>query len=297
MIDKFFKTFIVVVEEGSFAKASEKLFISTTAIMKEMNSLEKDLDIKLLNRSNNGITLTSAGKIIYERGKKLLEEEIDIKNAAKLEDNRYKTTFCVGTSLLNPAKPFLDLWYKYNDEFKDYKLHLVPFNDDNNTVDNEISLLGIKFDFLIGVCDSNSWLDKCNFLKLGEFKKMIAVSRNNSLSKKELLTLDDLKGHTLMMIKEGDSKVNDNIRYYLNKYYPDILIEDTKTHYDMSTFNECAESDKLLLNIECWSDVHPGIVTIPVKWDFNIPYGIMYSKNSEDDVIKFIEILKKNLSY
>lgn len=296
MIDQFFKTFIVVVKEGSFTKASEKLYLSTTAIMKQMNSLETNLNVKLLNRTKNGISLTAAGKIIYERGQKLIEEADEILKDAIVEESRYHTTFCVGTSLLNPAKPFLDLWYQYNDEFKNYKLHLVPFQDDHENIDNEIDLLGVKYDFLIGVCDSTTWLNKCNFLKLGNYKKMIAVSRNNPLAKKEILTPDDLNNKTLMMVKEGDSKINDDLRHDLLKKCSNLHIQDTDVHYDMSVYNECAESDKLLLNIECWQDVHPGIVSIPVAWDYTIPYGILYAKNSEDDILHFIDILKNNLN-
>ena len=86
-------------------------------------------------------------------------------------------TFCVGTSLLNPAKPFMDLWYRVNKDFPEYKLHLVPFEDNHDGILSEIEQLGKKFDFLIGVCDSRTWLSRCNFLPLGRYKKMVAVSR------------------------------------------------------------------------------------------------------------------------
>lgn len=40
-----------------------------------------------------------------------------------------------------------------------------------------ISSLGDKIDFLIGVCDSKSWLSHCKFAPLGRYRKMAAVSR------------------------------------------------------------------------------------------------------------------------
>ena len=83
----------------------------------------------------------------------------------------------MGTSLLNPAKPFMDLWYRVNRYFPDYKLHLVPFEDDHEGIITELSRLGEKFDFLIGVCDSRTWLSHCTLLPLGRYRKMIAVSR------------------------------------------------------------------------------------------------------------------------
>lgn len=61
MINPLLRTFLTVADCGSFTKASEKLFISATAIMKQMNTLEAHLQLQLIQRSPNGITLTSAG--------------------------------------------------------------------------------------------------------------------------------------------------------------------------------------------------------------------------------------------
>lgn len=46
------------------------------------------------------------------------------------------TTFCVGTSPLNPANPFMDIWYRVNRRFPDYRLHpepeSIPVNRDHS---------------------------------------------------------------------------------------------------------------------------------------------------------------------
>ena len=116
-----------------------------------------------------------------------------MRNAAT---HKHDTTFCDGTSLLNPAKPFMDLWYKVNKSFPEYKLHLVPFEDNHEGILSEIEKLGEKFDFLIGVCDSKAWLSLCSFLPLGRYKKMIAVSREHPLAAKSRIDIEDLYGET-----------------------------------------------------------------------------------------------------
>ena len=85
----------------------------------------------------------------------------------------------------NPAKPFMDLWYRVNEDFPGYKLHLVPFDDDHKGILSEISQLGEKFDVLIGVCDSKIWLNKCHMLPLGRYKKMCAVSKGNTVLRRK----------------------------------------------------------------------------------------------------------------
>lgn len=295
MYNPLLNTFLEAVYCGSFTKAAEKLFISPTAVMKQINNLEEHLSVKLIERTPSGIRLTSAGKVIYRDAKFMIDYSQKSVAEAKAAADRYDATFCVGTSLLNPAKPFMDLWYKLNHDFPSYKLHLVPFEDNHEGILSEIKSLGEKFDFLIGVCDSKAWLSLCNFLPLGRYKKMIAVSREHRLANKKTVELYDLEGETLMMVKKGDSGVNDFIRNDLEINYPKIKIEDTPYFYDMSVFNRCAETGNVLLTIECWQDVHPGLVSIPVNWDYSIPYGLLYSLDADEDVIKLVDKVKETL--
>lgn len=293
MINPLLRTFLTVADCGSFTKASEKLFISATAIMKQMNTLEAHLQLQLIQRSPNGITLTSAGEIIYRYTQEMQEMAQKALVEAKTAEQSNHATFCIGTSLLNPAKPFIDLWYQVNKDFPNYKLHLVPFEDNHEGIVSEIEKLGHKFDFLIGVCDSKLWLSKCQFTPLGRYKKMVAVSKDHPLAKHKKLQISDLYGQTLMMVKQGDSGVNDFLRNDLKTNHPQIHIEDTPHFYDLSVFNRCAETKNVLLTIECWKDVHPALVTIPVDWDYSIPYGLLYSLHASKDVLRFIDIIQQ----
>lgn len=293
MYNPLLDTFIAVADHGSFTKAADYLYISPTAVMKQMNTLEAHLNLKLIERTPAGVDLTPAGRVIYHDAKFLTDYSKKSIASANAAAHTYDTTFCVGTSLLNPAKPFMDLWYSVNKDFPDYKLHLVPFEDNHQGIMNEIKMLGTKFDFLIGVCDSKAWLSLCNFLPLGKYKKMVAVSREHPLAQRKYINIEDLYGETLMMVKSGDSGVNDYLRNDLNKNHPQINIEDTPQFYDLSVFNRCAETRNVLLTIECWQTVHPGLVSIPVNWDYSIPYGLLYSHNAPQDVLRFVAAAKE----
>lgn len=288
MYNPLLDTFIAVADCGSFNKAAEKLFISPTAVMKKMNSLESHLGLKLIARTSSGVELTPCGRQIYNDAKFIMDYSAKSLATAKALEESYDKTFCVGTSLLNPAKPFMDLWYTVNNSFADYKLHLVPFEDDHDGILSVISKLGVDFDFLIGVCDSKSWLSLANYLPIGRYKKMVAVRRGHPLATRKKLKISDLYGYNFMMVQKGDSGVNDFIRNDLTLHHPQIKIEDTPPFYDLSVFNRCAETDNVLLTIECWQNVHPGLVTIPIDWDYSIPYGILYSLDPPEDVQQFI---------
>ncbi|MDO4304906.1 MAG: LysR family transcriptional regulator, partial [Bacillota bacterium] len=126
MYNPLLDTFIAVADHGSFTKTAEVLYISPTAVMKQMNSLENHLNLKLIERTPSGIRLTKAGTLIYRDAKFMIDYSKKSISGAHAALHASDTTFCVGTSLLNPAKPFMDLWYRVNKDFPDYKLHLVP---------------------------------------------------------------------------------------------------------------------------------------------------------------------------
>lgn len=121
---------------------------------------------------------------------------------------------------------------------------------------------------------------------------MVAVSREHPLASRSSINIEDLHGETLMMVRKGDSETNDHIRSVLEKNHPQIHIEDTPQFYDLSVFNRCAETGNVLLTIECWRDVHPGLVSIPVNWDYSIPYGLLYSFDAPKDVLQFVQAVK-----
>ncbi len=58
-------TFLTVVKERSFSKASKKLGISQPAVTQQIKWLEDYLDSKIVERKKNGITLTKTGEELY----------------------------------------------------------------------------------------------------------------------------------------------------------------------------------------------------------------------------------------
>lgn len=285
------KTFVCVADSGSFNKAAEELFISSTAVMKQINSLENHLDLKLFDRTNHGILLTPAGKVIYKHANALFSYSEKAISEARRTLNTEETTFKIGTSILNPCKPFMDLWYGVNDQFPGYRLQIIPFEDSHTGALTEISSLGTKYDFLIGGCDSKQWLERCNFLQIGTYRQCIAVPREHPLANRQKLTLQELFGETILMVKSGDSPTVDCIREELQKY-PLIHIEDTPQFYDMEVFNYCVQQGFLLVTLECWADVHPSLITLPVEWDFSLPYGILYASNPTKEIKRVLTAIQ-----
>lgn len=295
MYNHLLNVFVCAADCGSFNKAAEKLYLSAPSVMKQINALEKQLDMKLFDRTNQGLHVTPAGQIIYRHAKYLFSYSEKAIAEARAAAELSQKTFCIGSSLLNPCKPFMDLWYRVNNAFPGYRLNIVPFEDDHAGILTEIAALGKKFDFLVGVCDSVLWSSRCNFLQLGTYEHCISMSREHPLASKKRLSLKDLYGETLMMVKAGDSHSIDGIRAELSRH-PQIKIEDAPQFYDIEVFNHCEQSRHLMVTIECWKDVHPALVTLPVDWSHPVPYGILYAKHPDPDVSHFIEVIETGLN-
>lgn len=73
------KYFIAVVDERSFTKAAEKLFIAQPPLSRAIQNLEEELDVSLLVRNTRSIELTEAGKYFYENANKIVQSEIHLK--------------------------------------------------------------------------------------------------------------------------------------------------------------------------------------------------------------------------
>lgn len=142
MFNHLLTVFVCAADCGSFNKAAEKLYLSAPSVMKQVNALEKQLDMKLFHRTNQGLHLTPAGQVIYRHAKYLFSYSQNAIAEARAASSLSEKTFCIGSSLLNPCKPFMDLWYKVNASFPGYRLHIVPFEDDHQGILTEISSLG-----------------------------------------------------------------------------------------------------------------------------------------------------------
>jgi len=99
MLSDFTKlnTFLTVVKEKSFSKASAKLGISQPAVTQQMRFIEDYLDTKILDRKKNGIRLTKEGEKLLIIAQKL-SKVISSSEQQLLEIINKKINFIFSTS-------------------------------------------------------------------------------------------------------------------------------------------------------------------------------------------------------
>lgn len=100
-MDRFqsMSVFAKVVEQGSFARAAERLGISTSACSRHVADLEAHLATRLLQRTTRRLSLTEGGQAFYERCVQLLADLEDAEGAAAASSARPRGTIKLTCSI------------------------------------------------------------------------------------------------------------------------------------------------------------------------------------------------------
>jgi len=91
------QTFLMVIKERSFSKASAKLGISQPAVTQQIKFIEDYLSMKIVDRKKNGILLTKEGEDLYKIAQRL-EKSIASSEKELLKIMNKEFTFIIGAS-------------------------------------------------------------------------------------------------------------------------------------------------------------------------------------------------------
>lgn len=168
MLDKRVTTFIQVVESGSIAKAARLLYLSKVSVKAQMDSLEAEVGVRLLERTTRGVAPTAAGTTFFEGARKLAYLSDRTLAKVRAADAGQRRVVRVGTSVLRPCRPLLELWDSLGDAKPDIALEIVPFDDDTASLNEVVDELGRRIDCFVAPCDSERWRATTNILLLDE---------------------------------------------------------------------------------------------------------------------------------
>lgn len=286
-------TFICVVEAGSFSKAAEELYISAPAVIKQINSLENSLNLQLFERTHRGLIITEAGKSLYQDAKYLIQYSKESLIRAQEAMNHNEEIIRVGISLMTPPEVFVELWPKIQKIYPEMKFKLITFENTPENAREILANMGKNIDVIAGIFDETMLeLRGCDGTEISREPFCVAVSIHHRLAKKEKITLDDLAGENLMLMRRGWSYYGDMLRDDMMKNHPEINIVDFNL-YNVEAFNRCENNNEVLLAFKSWESVHPLIRIIPVEWDYTMPFGILHSKKPSIKVKRLINAINK----
>lgn len=287
------ETFIHVADMGSFNKAAEDLYISPPAVIKQINAIEAELEVSLFIRTHRGLVLTDAGKSFYKDATYLLQYFKGSVERAKTAAEKNDHILKIGTSPMTPGQFLIDLWPQIHPYLPDMKFQLVPFENTPENAKEIQRAFGRNIDLVVGVLDDDYLVERgCAATFLSDEPLRIAVPVRHRLARKEILTMEDLDGETLMMIRRNWNSYFDIVRDHLISDYPGIHIE-TFDFYGTEAYNQCELNNHLIMTIDRWKNVHPLLKVIPVQWDYTIPFGILHAQEPSENVLKFLDAIEQ----
>lgn len=94
------KYFIAVAEAGNMSSAARTLFVTQPTLTVAIQKLEKSLNADLLDRSTNPLTLTAAGRHLFEEGKRILSCVDDLEDQTRNLGNAARVRIRIGLTVL-----------------------------------------------------------------------------------------------------------------------------------------------------------------------------------------------------
>lgn len=226
MDTRLLRAFITLAETKNYREASSRLYISQPALTKQIQLLEKQLDIVLFERGRHGAILTPHGKILFPYAQQVLTQTTEFlhQSAVLREQPPIKLTVGFGISTFQEASFFVARLRE--------KLPNIPVQlDDMPSHEMEKQLqaheLHIAFtrQFAFKTTDNlESKTLKSEVLALAVAQKSVSL-----LSMKEYLTHFPL----LLLRAERGSKLHQQIQSYLQ--YESLSITPSQEANDIQT--------------------------------------------------------------
>lgn len=162
--------------KGSFGAAAEALFKVPSALSYTIQKLESDLGISLFDRSKQKAQLTTAGRLLLEQGRQLLQAASAIEEAVQQLESGWETQLRIAIDTVLPLAPLLQQINAFNQLDKRVAI----------TISEEV--LGGTWDALIAErCDlalgASGDLPKgiFEYRLMGEVEFVFAVARDHPL--------------------------------------------------------------------------------------------------------------------
>ena len=185
MLLKQMKYFITVVDLHSFTEAAEQCFISQSAISQQIKALEKELGVRLFERSKRQFSLTAAGEYFYRHGKVLLDEIEDFKEETIRRGEDQELNLTIGYPKNFSTNELLETIVEFKRIYPEVNISVVSGTHE------ELFELLVDHRIDMKISEQRRTFNNDSFIE---------ISTLSPLSKKEVISTDDLKNMSCIIV-------------------------------------------------------------------------------------------------
>ncbi|PKH02622.1 LysR family transcriptional regulator [Psychromonas sp. MB-3u-54] len=214
--------FTVLARTGNFTKAAEELGIAQSALSMSIQKLEKQLALKLVNRAERKMSITSDGQVLLKHAQKILE---NVKQA-KIQLQELKG---LKSGSINFGVPAMIGSYYLPETLALFKQRYpgIQINiHEAGTATLAKMLLDGELDLAIIRADRHH--DNIRCITLAKEQIVACVPREHEFAKRENITLEEFCSQPLVLFREGyflreavssycqQHRINPDIRFETN---------------------------------------------------------------------------------
>lgn len=223
MADRRLQVFHTVAKLLSFTKAAETLHMTQPAVTFQVRQLEEYFNTRLFDRTHNRISLTEAGKRVYDYAGKIFETYGEMENAVRELTGEVSGVLIIGASTTIAEYMLPALLGDFKNEYPDVNVRLKVSNTEGivSMVENNVIDLGVVE---APVANKNLAVELCKRDQL-----VAIVPPTHPMAQQEVVSASDLLEHPYICREEGSGTREVIIEYLqdvgLNSSELDVIME------------------------------------------------------------------------
>jgi DNA-binding transcriptional LysR family regulator len=197
MADRRLQVFHTVAKLLSFTKAAETLHMTQPAVTFQVRQLEEHFNTRLFDRTHNRISLTDAGKRVFEYSDRIFELYSEMENAVREMTGDVSGILMIGASTTIAEYMLPALLGDFKKKYPDVNVQLKVSNSDGivHMVENNVIDLGVVES---PVMNKNLVVEMCRMDQL-----VAAVCPQHPLAEKDSVTINELLEYPYICREEG----------------------------------------------------------------------------------------------
>lgn len=192
MLNSKLETLLKVYELKSFTRAAEQLSMTQPAVSLQVKQLERELNVRIFNRSRGELSLTGEGEIVLKYAKriKMLYKNME----QRIEDERRRVTrLTVGITHTAESNLVAEVLAKYCSGNEGVSIKII-----SGTIKNLYEKLK-TYEIDLAIVEGKLMDPDFNSLLLDTDCLVLVVSNNNSLAAKNMVTINELKREKMIL--------------------------------------------------------------------------------------------------
>lgn len=192
MIDPKLYTLIKVYETNNFTRAAEQLSLTQPAVSQHIHQLEKELNVKIFARGEKSLKLTKEGEVVVKYAKRILSIYQNLQQ--NLHNRKHLIRqLTVGITHTSESNSVVEVLAKYCSNNDGVRIKII-----SDTINNLYAMLK-TYEIDLAIVEGKIPDPNFNSILLDTDSLVLAVSNNNKLAKKNMVTINELKKEKMIL--------------------------------------------------------------------------------------------------